>query len=474
MTMAADVPSNAMSPTAIAHFLWFQQGEWLPIILVSLMAISAFGVLAWTLANANQKNWETKWKDLNSDDYGSISDISEAIAHPSERWCSILPSLLLVAGLLGTFIGLGISLDAASQVLKNANGSSTEIDQVLIGLGAKFKTSTWGIIFFLFVRITSKLKDWEGQRLKFCIADITRQRTTSRINDRRFMESLTTAVKEQIQHSERSSIPFLKKISEGIEHFVSANEQNMGKIRASASEMAAAAQLMKSSAETMSGASNALEGAANGLSGEIQAFGNKVDETLGGIKTDLGAAIEGMSNTIGRQMDQMAGSMKSSTDKIEATMNELQGSVGETMKEMSQAIKSSIDDQVDTVAQTKEAVSGLLLAATNLSEPVNRLSREVKENVTRMQRDALVIQDLANISRESGEQFQAFMKTEVDQLASLTDALKSAISRDDRMASDVRRISEQVSELEKLAALLANLSRTGQAIVSHGEDGKTS
>ncbi|WP_066525288.1 hypothetical protein [Erythrobacter sp. CCH5-A1] len=471
--MAADVPSYSMSPGAIAHFLWFQQGEWLPIILVSLMAISAFGVLAWTSANANEKNWKTKWEDLKSDDYGSIADISEAIAHPSERWCSILPSLLLVAGLLGTFIGLGISLDAASQVFENANSSSAEIEQVLIGLGAKFKTSTWGIIFFLFVRITSKLKDWESQRLNFCITNITRQRTTSRINDRRFMERLTTAVKEQIQHSERSSIPFLKKISEGIEHFVSANEQNMGKIRASASEMAAAAQLMKSSAETMSSASNALEGAANGLSGEIQAFGNKVDETLGGIKSDLGAAIEGMSNTIGRQMDQMAGSMKSSTDEIEITMNKLQNSVGETMKEMSQDIKTSIEDQSHAVAQTQEAVSALLLAATRLSEPVNRLSREVKENVTRMQRDALVIQDLANISLESGEKLKDFMKTEADQLARLTGALQSAISRDDRIASDVHRISQQVTELQKLAARLANLSRTEQVILSHGDESET-
>ena len=97
--MAADVPSNAMSPTAIAHFLWFQQGEWLPIILVSLMALSAFGVLAWTSANAHQKNWETKWKDLKSDDYGSISDISEARAYKVAKNASpvMITSVRLVA-----------------------------------------------------------------------------------------------------------------------------------------------------------------------------------------------------------------------------------------------------------------------------------------------------------------------------------------------------------------------------------------
>lgn len=117
-----------------------------------------------------ETNWERNWNGTVQTgaldpQHGSISELSHALASLPERIVGNMPGLLLIFGLLGTFLGLGLALDKASMVLQGSGDSigamSDSLGQLtgmMKDLGSKFKTSTWGIMAFI------ALKLWEASR----------------------------------------------------------------------------------------------------------------------------------------------------------------------------------------------------------------------------------------------------------------------------------------------------------------------
>jgi hypothetical protein len=79
---------------------------------------------------ANEHHWEKKWQGgkLGASglraDHGSIHDLSEAVSTTAEKIAGIMPGMLLVVGLLGTFLGLGMALDHASTILQKSGNAS--------------------------------------------------------------------------------------------------------------------------------------------------------------------------------------------------------------------------------------------------------------------------------------------------------------------------------------------------------------
>lgn len=128
-------------------------------LLLSLITSQVFGRPA---------KWEKNWcggARINALDIeqGSVGELSHAVATGWERFASNMPGLLLIIGLLGTFLGLGLALDKASTILQghddsiNAmSGSLTQLTGMMKDLGTKFKTSTWGIVAFIVIKL------WEG------------------------------------------------------------------------------------------------------------------------------------------------------------------------------------------------------------------------------------------------------------------------------------------------------------------------
>ncbi|EJN09019.1 hypothetical protein, partial [Herbaspirillum sp. YR522] len=106
--------------------------------------------------------------------HGTPEALSDAVATKPERWADMLPSLLLVLGLLGTFIGLGLALTEAAGMLGGADALGS-LRPIMDALGSKFKISTWGIIAFLILRIWAMLFPYEQARLAWSAATI-RQR----------------------------------------------------------------------------------------------------------------------------------------------------------------------------------------------------------------------------------------------------------------------------------------------------------
>lgn len=132
-----------------------------------------FFVVCSLIASYPFKLYYVKWK-LNFDSLvtentklglkneNSLDNIKAEVATKLEGVLSAVPSIILVYGLLGTFLGIGLALNEASSILSSAGdvgnsgvGEDTiqKIGGLLNGLGAKFKTSTWAIISYIILNI---------------------------------------------------------------------------------------------------------------------------------------------------------------------------------------------------------------------------------------------------------------------------------------------------------------------------------
>lgn len=152
-------------------------------IVFALVFLAAVIVIPLRLrATARPAAWEHRLTDLGGGDpnnfpYDTPEELSQAVATPAERWAELLPALLLVLGLLGTFVSLGLALGDAAGVLEGRHGVSG-LMPVIDTLGAKFKISTWGILAFLFLRLWSIAFAHEQARLDWS-ARVIKARTDS-------------------------------------------------------------------------------------------------------------------------------------------------------------------------------------------------------------------------------------------------------------------------------------------------------
>lgn len=141
----------------------------------------------------------------------SADELSAAVATPAERWADILPSLLLVFGLLGTFIGLGLALTEAASVLGGGNDALGGLTPIMDSLGSKFKTSTWGIFAFLTLKIWFMARPYEEERMIWAgnviksrlaleNAEIEQRRTA---DWQRLIETITASSANQVAEQQR-------------------------------------------------------------------------------------------------------------------------------------------------------------------------------------------------------------------------------------------------------------------------------
>lgn len=156
-------------------------GDGLSLFFFILLTSLFFITLITVWLNAKPKNWEYNWLAEDGDnnlgsEHGSVHELSEAIATKSEKFASVAPSMLLIIGLLGTFVGLGIALNKASEVLASADTMSnmdnamTQLMGLMEGLGAKFKTSTYGLFYFIVLNLVFQLlKNYDNERLTWVI-----------------------------------------------------------------------------------------------------------------------------------------------------------------------------------------------------------------------------------------------------------------------------------------------------------------
>lgn len=147
--------------------------QWLFALLLLVVVI----VLPLLLArNARPLHWQARLAGLTGE-RGRLpptttpEQLSQAVATSPERWAAVVPGLILMLGLLGTFVGLGLALTATADLL-GAQAAPGALAAVIDALGSKFKIAAWSMLAFLILKSWMTLRAHEQARLAWCMAKL--------------------------------------------------------------------------------------------------------------------------------------------------------------------------------------------------------------------------------------------------------------------------------------------------------------
>lgn len=384
-------------------------------------------ILALTIATiilvsifARSKMWEKKWKGGKFDDgldvdHGSVSDISSAVMTWAEKIADIMPGILLVVGLLGTFINLGIALDYASKILANPHGMGSissastmnDIMGLLNGLGAKFKTSTWGIIGFLVLRFYSNLNRYDERRLQWSIKKMKSELVNRRNETQEFYIKTVDRVSTNVdsfkalfhQYSKDSNLRsamqqklFFASLTDVLNNaFEKSNELLIQSTNASIKtgdgmnsfvkgtrklieDVASSAELMASNAEQVGLAAHELVGA-------IESFKSQFENVLDNVRIDLGNAISNMSEQASSTLEKGTSTLSSATKNISNALDSLSADLRDTMGSVERSIMQSLDIQKDVHSMFVESSDTLNSNVNVMTNLVDKLTVDIKSSL---------------------------------------------------------------------------------------------
>ncbi len=191
--------------TLFDYFKYLKPEHDIEGVFLAVIIVLGFGTALWVWHSTRERKgkmncWEQRWTNNTRNtcddlkvEYGSIHELSSAVELPAEKLADVLPSMFLVIGLLGTFLGIGVALNEAAGVLNNSNVNPVEsmgnaqkavgnLEQVtksknlldemmgmLDGLGALFKSSIYGIIGFFGFTLWKNKWGSDKERFKWCV-----------------------------------------------------------------------------------------------------------------------------------------------------------------------------------------------------------------------------------------------------------------------------------------------------------------
>lgn len=450
-----------MNTSELLSFI-LPQAELLQMSFFVLILAMFFGIVIATHLSAKDASWEKNWNNNTPDDrsddldidHGSVTDLWHAVATKSEKLTEIMPSMLLVVGLLGTFLGLGLALNHASHILGQSNAlspagaasSMQDLMGLLQGLGTKFKTSTWGITFFLLLKVWSSWFGFEEKRLAWVIRKVKTELEYRKGELQRAEENKQQALFAQInqaagqivqgftQHSvqlsesqkalHQQTLQYFSKVVQAIhgdltgiratiqsnslevrqvllqntqimhEDFASVNTiiQNDGAELKQALEQASKATL-----DTLLGFQNSMQHCNAEIKQVLTQSAQVIHEDLSSIKR----AVQGNSNEIKQALDQSIQGVRKDLASINAatqvSSEAMSGFVGST-KAIIQDMSAASNKMADGARQVGIAGSSLVKAVDDFSTQFTQVLADVRTDLS------AAINDMSNQAAHTLEQ----------------------------------------------------------------------
>jgi len=507
----------------------FQTGFFLVILAVAVTTL----VSVWK--QARPASWEANWEGTGRGtaglaldvDHGSFNDVCDAVATKPEKYADIVPGILLIFGLLGTFIGLGIALDSASSILTNANaqgaldGGMKDLMAMMGGLGTKFKTSTWGILGFLVLKLSLSAMGRESQRQQWVIARMKGEMDRTR----QASEQLEEARSQQLQAAladvaTRADLSFDQRLQEDrglrLAHHAESMEQDRQlrteSARVMAAEMTRAlsqvfqeqqaasdrqsialeqmvqlldkgneaaretqvlladftgsqrafSDAIKESATKMSAAASSMDGAADDMARVITAFEQSMKKTLSGIEQGLGGAIGTMGDSLRENLGSMSALLQSTSDTLQGSLDAFTISTDRTLGRVTASIDDASASQAKSMYEFRETTGDVqALVRTNV-ESIGSIAGKISSSLSSVASCGHDIRMLAE-RMQIGADADAADRTE------LLKALK-----EDRSAREMHALLEQMSTglnegRQQSQALLHRQTQALEAVRAHLE-----
>jgi len=400
----------------LIQFLLPSLGDPLQIAILGIISIAMAVTMGCTHWRANSRSWERKWArgtDTKQDDldieHGSVTDLWHAVATVPEKLSEVMPGMMLVVGLLGTFLGLGLALNHASNILSEANSianSMGDLTGLLQGLGTKFKTSTWGITGYIVLKVWSEAFRFEEKRLTWVISkvkaeierkkkDVAQVQKQQSDEFRSLIQATSTAIVGGISHAlDRNAVTTIAGISKSL-HEASASISTQICNALAAAHAHSQQHLNGIAAAINKHVGASIESATTHTRVNLESGIVKLDSSLGllltqSIETQKVISIFTVGiNSIVDRLSSAAQSMTTGANSVAESANHLKMTVqdfGEkfesVLDDVQNELKSAITDTSRQAAMTLREGTDKLEAATNqIFNALYSLSSDLKETL---------------------------------------------------------------------------------------------
>ncbi|MVW64218.1 hypothetical protein GPY61_30250 [Massilia sp. NEAU-DD11] len=436
-----------MNPNEILGFLLpqFTDALQLTFFLVILGMIVATIVSAHR--TATPKSWEHKWNRGTPDDptddleigHGSVTDLWQAVATAPEKLAEIMPGMLLVVGLLGTFLGLGLALNHASSILGHANladpGAAADSMQNLLGLlqglGTKFKTSTWGILGFVLLKIWSEITRFDEKRMAWVIGKVKGE--------------LELRKRTEAQDQEARQQALFKQIGGTAQHIVAGFGQQIAALIKSNESLSLQqlAQLAK------------IEQGTEGVRIELGNVQAKIEQGTDGVRTELGHVQTRIEQGTDRIREEL-GQMRTETQSMRTAMSTFTDSTQRVVENMGAAAEGMAAGADRIGSGATELVQAVDAFETQFTEVLNNVRQDLSAAINNLSAQAS-----ATLEKGSSQLNEATTKISTA-LEALSEDVKTTMNSVDVSINKALMIQERAAEkfIESSDTLNENIAAT--------------
>ena len=388
--------------------------QWIFLIVIFSLCL---GTIVWVKRTANKDRWLARWenetKEKKEDDFdvehGSVLELSEAVATPAERFADILPSMLLVVGLLGTFLGVGVALGAAAEIL-NDKGADPEVllgkmMPMLGGLGALFKSSIYGIIFFFLFTFWKSKFGTNDKRFRWCVEkcnaflqkkrEDAQKNTADIINTLNGMsqsigdslgdcirDSLQTALVEGFKGVQKNLVDMNSNLCKTLEDTVVARFRALeGNLKLLVKESGQSVEKMTSISNDMNGMMLSMDGLATSMKNEFTHVA-KSAKLMGAAAQNLSNSVDAFEPSVRATLEKIQTEFVASIDKSTGVMGEAGASIRGAVTAMAQESHKSQEKINETLEKFKNDIKVILNDVKNATTAVQEISGITQESMS--------------------------------------------------------------------------------------------
>lgn len=420
------IPSDATQTV----FLWI-------IAILSVIAIIC------VLVCAKKKNWKKNWVAATSRikaEHGSILELCDAVATKSERYANVLPNLLLVIGLLGTFLGVGFALNNAAGALNGDADGATKINKMipmLQDLGTLFKSSIYGIIGFFVVTSLNAMSRTGRKRLGFCVSMVNEE-----IQKRN----------EELDENRKKEFEKYDSIIESLQNVSTSLGQDIRQA------------LIDSMSEGFGNVKDNLiamnESLGTALSETLKSSFNDVNKTLTQVSEKTGEMLVKQKNAIG-ELKKIPACLTAEFKVVQDNLTSMNESLGNTLE---QTLKSSFNDVNKTLTQVSEKTSEMLAKQESTIGELKTIPSCLTEqfdsvNTSLQMGFEKVHLNLEQMNSSFGSSLQETVNACFNKVSVSLNELSSGIQKKfSDMAKDFEKVSDAAQEMKTSAECMSNAS----------------
>lgn len=363
-------------------------------------------------------------------------------------------SILIVLGLLGTFIGLTISVSELVAVLLPGSGSAANLDWTLIleklagaakGMGAAFITSLAGIAFSILLTVIFIVLDCEDERNKLMV---------------NIEEYLDNVISVAIAKDKETEYTILNRILR--DTFIDFGNKIETSLKDTVNEFG---NKLTNVVMDVSLSSQTLDNTIDRFDSCLANFANSVRD-FSEFNTNLRNNVEMMDVSFIKMAESMSSSanlIKNNYDAIE----KFSADVKSAATEMSSFNQKVVDDMQSLVEQVDKSVYAVNKLSSVMSDSADTNSRTI-ENMQEafVTSFTAVNKEIALMSQKTGEVFSSIMMDSSTQISdklekSMTDALNSMDKIIKQFDGNQKILAETIAALPA-QTMAYNRSATGQ------------